>query len=871
MTSAFDFQINGADHRPYQLNQHKGKPLIIINLPLSSKQSALAPSFEAARSVYLKYRNKIQVLGIPIATSSSAREERSIFAEYPVMEALEVKNTFGGTIDPPLYHFLNTSMTALQTTGDGSAGSSVRSGHVDRVLLCFLIDANGRLVKVLPPDTPESKMDEEVSALLNPTAASSGAGGSSGGEMASEELLRFIVDKINELFTLNYSLVAFDELKGRKLLQLVCDVFARLQPQLTTDMSSANLEEVIPHLSDFLTKTLGYKIPPFLQDNFLESFAKAETTVIYPILYWTLSRMEQNEKRVYLARFLQPLDVPEAILGQDEDVRFLFTQYQALRAKFIPAHRRVEELRKSFADPQQIRRQVATLEGERGHLIQYIKSAQSKIEHLPEKDALLAACRSLRLAQEEGNKLAEKKVELQQEKISADFHRAEMGNRLQNLRRDAADGRADVIVRRLKDEIQTNRIKLEEQLPVEQEHKKKENVELRRLLTDPLDIAQLQSEHQLLEKDLQRLNQKVQERQKPGEDGTSIATIHQQMQRVQSRKSELMKELNTLQGDYNHVVSEILATEGKITQLRNATQMLNGDEFKEFSQQVRVKRTATESMRVRLAETRAEWGTLFYTENILKEQFQDLDRQIGDLENKLGMQGYSQTLETLHRLTHEKDSLEELKGKTLEELSKVSQDMVMIIRDRRTKMAPLINELRSVRDAASELQREWEEKKNQYEHQESLLAEDIRKLTDSVAKLKAEVFSNETLYHRLNCQNTLLQAQRKRVVDESSFRSSPDASLDPQYKTHLELIADSTKDLEARAKDLQIRRRTIEDNHDHNVQQVDYFRHLKKILEAKVKSMKAQQGFDATEDVPLDEAIDRTMGRGVDMLVLNNN
>lgn len=868
MTSVYDFHINGADHRPYDLSQHRGKPLLLINLPLSSKQSSLSPSFEAARSVYLKYRHKIQVLGIPILTSSSGREERSIFAEYPVMEAIEVKNSFGGTINPPLYHFLNSSMTALQAAGDGSAGGGIRSGQVDKILLCFLMDGNGRLVKVLPPETTESKMDDEISALVNPSAGG-GIGGAVDGELASEELLRFIVDKVNELFTLNYSLFAFDELKGRKLLQLVNDVFARLQPQLATDMNSANLDEVIPRMIEFLTKTLGYKIPPLFQQTFPDSFAKAETTVIYPVLYWTLSRMEQNEKRVYLARFLQPLDVPEAILGQDEDVRFLFTQYQTLRAKFIPAHRRVEELRKSFADPQQIRRQVANLEGERDHLIQYIKTAQSKIENLPEKDALLAACRSLRLAQVEENKLAEKKVELQQRKISADFHRAEMSNRLQNLRRDAADGRGDVIIRRLKDEIQTNRIKLEEQLPVEVEHKSQETTELRRLLTEPLDIAQLQSENQLLDKDLQRLHAKVQERQKPGEDGTSISTIHQQMQRVQTRKSDLMKELNTLQGDYNHIVSEIMSTEGKIAQLRAATQMPNGEEFKELSQQVRAKRAATDSMRTRLEETHAEWGTLVFTENILKEQFQQLDREIGDLESKLGMQGYSQTLETLHRLTHEKDALEELKGRTLEELSKVSQDMVMIIRDRRTKMAPLINELRSVRESSSELQREWEEKKNQYEHQESLLAEDIRKLTNTVMTLKSEVGSNETLYHRLHTQGTLQQANEKRIADEKRFNTEPGAALNPQYKTHLEQFHDCIRDLEVRSKEWQVRRRAIEENHEHNVHQVDYFRHLKKILEAKVKSLKAQQGHEVKDEMTLDEAIDHTMGKGVDMLVLN--
>lgn len=910
MTSIYDYSINGSDHRPYALNQHKGKPVLLINLPLSAKQ-ALAPAFEAARTAHHKYRSKIQVLGIPMSTGGSVSEERSIFAEYPVLEAVHVKNTFGGTMEPPLYHFLHQSMVSLHNANnnnnDGNnsnaaaGGSSMRGGHrdranmsVDRLFLCFLIDKNGRVAKILRPETSETEMDAEISQLLHPNAGAVAPGGGAAGgkgstapaaaasaaDLSNEELLRFVVDGINTLFQQNYSLVAFDEIQGRKLLQLLSDIFARLQPSMQMDLNAVHVSEAAPRMIDFLTKTLGYKVPALFLDKdknslpFEESFKNAEKTVIYPILYWMLSRMEQNEKRVYLARFLQPLDIPKDIIAQDEDVRNLHAQYLSLREHFIQTHRETESMRKMFSDPQETRRQVSNLEWEREHLLNYIKSARAKVASVPEKDALLAACRSLRLAQEEENKLAEKKVELQQNKISADFERAELSNQLQNLRRDTSDGRVDAITRRLKDEVQTNRIKLEDQIPLEIQRQARENNELRRLLSEPLDMSLFHSEQQTLDRELERLRAKVRERQSPGEDGTSLSTIHQQASRVQSRKAELIKDLSSLQADNNQALAEVASLETTIAQLRAATQGLNGEEFKEFSQQVRAKRAATESLRTRLAETRAEWGTLVFTENILKEQFQELDRQIGDLETKLGMQGYSQTMETLHRLTHEKDALEEMKGKTLEELSKVSQDMAMILRDRRTKITPLINELRTVRDTAMEVEKEWEERKTHYENQKSLLLEDVRKLTDTVEKLKAEASSNEALYHRLNVQRTLLQAQSQRVEKEKTYRKDPSASVDPQYKTYIDFFADTSKVLEQRSKDLQVRRRNVEEHHDNNVQQVEWFRKLKKILEAKMRSLKTDvDGNAAGEGGTLDEEIDRVMGggKGVDMLVLNNN
>lgn len=56
---------------------------------------------------------------------------------------------------------------------------------------------------------------------------------------------------------------------------------------------------------------------------------------MYPILYWVITHLEQSRKRVYLARFLQPLEIPEEMIAADEDVRLLYAQYQQLRMTFV--------------------------------------------------------------------------------------------------------------------------------------------------------------------------------------------------------------------------------------------------------------------------------------------------------------------------------------------------------------------------------------------------------------------------------------------------------------------------------------------------------------------------------------------------------
>lgn len=694
-------------------------------------------------------------------------------------------------------------------------------------------------------------------------------------DLTPEELLKTIVQLVNETLDCHYSLVDFDALRGPHLLQVVNDIFAKLQGNMKMDMASTPVEESMPRMVDFLLKTLGYRVPSFIQGSFPQSFGDAEPTVLYPTMYWILTHMQQNEKRVYLSRFLQPLEIPDDIRAQDEDVRALYTQYQQLRSAFVQTHRRVDQLRTAFADPVEARRKVAALEEERERLQAYIEAARKKLGNIPDKETLLAASRSLRVAREENTKLAERQVEQQQAQISAEARRTELSTRLQSLRRDSADGRVDVMVRRMKDEMQTNRIKLDEQLPMELDAKKKENAELQKLISEPLDMAALTSEDRRLNDDLKRLQEKITERQKPGADGTSITTIKQQVQRVAARKQEVLNELTSLQADNNKALNDIRERELRIEQLRSATNMLRSDDFRDFSNQVRAKKAATEGMRTRLSELRAEWGTLTFTQATLQEQYNKLDAEIGDLESKLGMQGYSRTVEALSKLTHEKDAIEEVKGKTLEELSRVVQEFTLAIREGRTRLAPLINELRTVRQTAAEVDLEWSEKKSQYEYQEGLLTEDIQKLDEDVSRLKDERRLNESLYHRIKAQQVVLHTQAKRAEEERAFRSSPSASLDPQHKTYTDLFTEVAKTLESRTKELQGQRRDLEENYDGDVQQVEWFNTLRLILEAKLKVMHVEGTSHGSVVVrsTIDQDIQQVMGGagGADMLVLNGN
>eukprot|EP00758_Cryptobia_borreli_P001780 Tbor_TRINITY_DN252_c0_g1::TRINITY_DN252_c0_g1_i1::g.12196::m.12196/K19677/IFT81; intraflagellar transport protein 81 len=659
-----------------------------------------------------------------------------------------------------------------------------------------------------------------------------------GPDVSEEAMLQYIVENVNTVLGEQYSLVDFDELSENRLLHVLANIFLTLSPtQNLGDIEKGDREP----LYTFLIRTIGYKIPPIISHSFQESFYNADKSVIYPVMYWVLQNLKQCRKRVYLARFLTRLDIPEQVRMSDERVRELYQHYESLRADFIQTHKRVDSLRETHADPAEARRRISGLQSEKEKLQSYIEAAQRKIANVPNTQALLTACKLLRTEKEEEAKLKEKYSEQQEALFAVERRHTEVTHRLKHAQRDLQDGKLESIVSRLKDEMFTNSMKLEDQIPKELNEKQAENAALQKLLSEPLDFPALNMENDTLDADICDLQKKIIERQRPSDDGNSIQMMRDQVKLVVKKKNEILQELNGINSDNERAIGKLRETESQIEQFRDQ-KVLSGQEFRVYSNQVRSKTTTTKTMKQKLGDLRAEWGVLSYTQKTLEVQFEDLRSEIQKIEETMGIRGYSDEAEKLDRVTDEKNAIEEVKGRTLEELSRIVQDIMVNIRDRRNKLNPQINELRSQRQVAAEVDQEWEERKSQYELQEGLLMQDVTIIESEVNILEEETRINEGLYHRLNNQKLLMDVMLHRAQEEKSYRASQ-SSLDINgCKTYSQLIDRTMQDVEKRSKDLQRRRRDIDENHETNVQQVEWFNNLRKILEVKVHCMKTTHG-----------------------------
>ena len=140
----YDFKVKSISGFDYDLSQHKGKKVLIVN---TASKCALTPQYEDLEALYRKYGGEnFVILGFPsnnfLGQEPGTNEEIVEFCtlnygvSFPMMAKIEVK----GKNQHPLYKWLTTKEE------NGVMNASVKWNFQK-----FLIDEEGRLVDSVNP------------------------------------------------------------------------------------------------------------------------------------------------------------------------------------------------------------------------------------------------------------------------------------------------------------------------------------------------------------------------------------------------------------------------------------------------------------------------------------------------------------------------------------------------------------------------------------------------------------------------------------------------------------------------------------------------------------------------------------------------
>jgi glutathione peroxidase len=156
--SIYDFKITGLDGKEIDFSNYKGKKILVVN---TASQCGYTPQYEELQKLQDKYKDKLVIIGFP--ANNFGQQEPGSNAEiaafckknygvtFPMTEKVSVK----GDDTHPIFKYLTEEANKL-----GTQDPVVKWNFTK-----FLIDENGKLVKVFPSKV--KPMSEEITVYLN--------------------------------------------------------------------------------------------------------------------------------------------------------------------------------------------------------------------------------------------------------------------------------------------------------------------------------------------------------------------------------------------------------------------------------------------------------------------------------------------------------------------------------------------------------------------------------------------------------------------------------------------------------------------------------------------------------------------------------
>ncbi|XP_035497185.1 intraflagellar transport protein 81 homolog [Scophthalmus maximus] len=647
------------------------------------------------------------------------------------------------------------------------------------------------------------------------------------------EQLKFIVEQLNkDPFKKNLNLITFDCLEPMQLLQILNDVLAEIDPKQTIDIREELPEQTVKRMSALLGM-LKYRPPGHLSDvsTFRQGLVTGSKPVVHPILHWLLQRLPELKKRAYLARFLVKLEVPAEFL-QDDVINETYRQYEELVEEFKTCHKECEQLRTSGFSTAEIRKDIGAMEEEKDQLIKRVERLKKRVESVPNHQKMLDLARQLRVENERKESLAHQKQEQRNQLFQAEQRLQRSQQQLKDLQQAAADANPDSLMKRLEEEIKFNSYMVSEKLPKELEGMRRTVQYLQKVASEPaMGQADLQElKDKIREADLQ-INQLIEKRMMRNDPMDDKLTLYRQQASIIIRRKESKAE------ELQEAREELATAERELRQRSSQTQssdgeeVIRGDELKRLVVKLRSKGTMYKKKRQELAELKAEYGVLQRTEEILKQRHETVQQKLQTLEAEKGISGYSDTQEELERVSAIKSELDEKKGRTLDDMSEMVKKLNSMIVEKKSALAPVIKELRSLRQQSQELNQEYEEKKMQFESCAAGLESNRSKLEQDVKALREETAQQENQYHHINSMSKITEVQIQRAADEMKAY----VSSDPQErkKTIREVYKKNISEQELLGKRLREKQKMVRESHSTNMEQMKMWRDLEQLMECK--------------------------------------
>lgn len=316
-----------------------------------------------------------------------------------------------------------------------------------------------------------------------------------------------------------------------------------------------------------------------------------------------------------------------------------------------------------------------------------------------------------------------------------------------------------------------------------------------------------------------------------GED-KNLIVIQQQIINASKRLDQKNQQLQAIQKQRAEEESKF-----QERQSQGIIEVPDGKKFTQYFQMLQTKNANFKTLQQEISVFKRDLVNLIRTEEILKQQYGNVQKELDRLEKTNQVTGFRQLQKTIEATSVAKSSLDESKIETLEELSQLESEIQRQILGRQEELRPFVAKIQEKRKQKAQVETKFLQAKNRYNTAVSEYDANCLELEEESKKYRADIFSAQSKYYTCQGLSQIHERQVKRVQDEQSSVDHGNR-ISKQIKTYSEFFHKESRRLRKENKELKEKKSQIGTDSGTQLKQLEMFQSLRRLLQVKEESQR---------------------------------